>query len=121
MIRKFFFCLIMSCLPVLTIAAQTVSDSIPFELGADNRIYLRCRVNDSDTAATMTCFLDAHLMKTRWSSHSPEMVISEKHVASKMSVNDVNDSFIITKQGSPLFLFFIFFEPQIVLSTIRLI
>lgn len=47
--RKFFFCLIMSCLPVLTIAAQTVLDSIPFELGADSRVYLRCRVNDSDT------------------------------------------------------------------------
>lgn len=122
----------MSCLPVLTIAAQTVSDSIPFELGADNRIYLRCRVNDSNTlrflldtgatdmvmnpnaprsnytmnfdsevtnsgatgvnqirssiSATMTCFLDAHLMKTRWSSHSPEMVISEKHVASKIII-----------------------------------
>ena len=38
----------MSCLPVLTIAAQTMLDSIPFELGADSRVYLRCRVNDSD-------------------------------------------------------------------------
>ena len=36
-------------LSVLTTNSQIILDSIPFELGADSRIYLRCRVNDSDT------------------------------------------------------------------------
>ena len=31
------------------ISAQEALDSIPFELGGDSRIYIRCRVNESDT------------------------------------------------------------------------
>lgn len=31
------------------VSAQEALDSIPFELGSDSRIYIRCRVNDSDT------------------------------------------------------------------------
>lgn len=45
--RCFFFFWGWFC--ILAVTAQTVLDSIPFELGADARVYLRCRVNDSDT------------------------------------------------------------------------
>lgn len=34
-------------LSILFVHAQ-VMDSIPFELGKDNRVYLCCRINDSD-------------------------------------------------------------------------
>lgn len=30
-------------------SSQVVTDSIPFEQGTDNRIYVKCRINDSDT------------------------------------------------------------------------
>lgn len=40
--------LLTECLSILFAHAQ-VMDSIPFELGKDNRVYIHCRVNDSDT------------------------------------------------------------------------
>lgn len=48
MMKSFILLVLTECLSILFAHAQ-VMDSIPFELGKDNRIYIRCRVNDSDT------------------------------------------------------------------------
>lgn len=46
--KSFILVLLTECLSILFAHAQ-VMDSIPFELGKDNRVYIHCRVNDSDT------------------------------------------------------------------------
>ena len=46
--KSFILMLLTECLSILFAHAQ-VMDSIPFELGKDNRVYIHCRVNDSDT------------------------------------------------------------------------
>lgn len=52
---KYLSILLLSLYSVAEASAQQPVDSIPFTVGADNRIYVHCRINDSDT---LRCLFD---------------------------------------------------------------
>lgn len=100
--KSFILLLLTECLSILFAHAQ-VMDSIPFELGKDNRVYIRCRVNDSDTlrflfdTGATDMVLNPNSPRSNFSISWNEQIINQGATGSNSVLSSSSNTFTIGK------------------------